>query len=166
MHILFSGQKTKDKREGQVMILIAISLGGILLAITSVMGLFMLLQIRQARDIAQSNVASYAADAGFNYGTYLFLWGPQIADGTKIPVNTTSTDSFGNSLLTQSAAHTFAFIGSPAITFKYGCKFYDASSGNPPDDVECSDSSTTLLTAIGQTNAQFRVIQRRFHVGP
>lgn len=58
------------KKDGQVMILTVLALGGTLLGATTVAGLLMLYQIRQSTDLANSAKAIFAADAGIEWGLY------------------------------------------------------------------------------------------------
>ena len=69
-----------DNRRGQVMIMTVLTLGGTLLGATTVAGLFMLYQIRQATDLANSAKAFSAADAGLEWGLY-----NAFCDTTKAP---------------------------------------------------------------------------------
>lgn len=60
-------------RSGQVMILTVLALGGTILGATTVAGLLMLYQIRQATDLANSAKAIFAADAGLEWALYQFF---------------------------------------------------------------------------------------------
>ena len=58
---------------GQVLLLTTLTLGGILLGATTIGGLLMVYQIRQATDLANSGKAIFAADAGIEWGLYQFF---------------------------------------------------------------------------------------------
>ncbi|MDP3999740.1 MAG: hypothetical protein Q8P76_04110 [bacterium] len=59
---------------GQVMLLTVLLLSGTILSATTIAGLLMLYQIRQATDIANSTKAIYAADTGIERRVYdIFL---------------------------------------------------------------------------------------------
>ena len=55
---------------GQAMLITVIALGGTLLGATTIAGLLMLHQIRQATDLRDSNKAIFAADAGLEMARY------------------------------------------------------------------------------------------------
>lgn len=55
------------------MILTVLSLGGTMLGATTIAGLLMLYQLRQATDMASSAKAIFAADAGIEWGIYCLL---------------------------------------------------------------------------------------------
>lgn len=57
-------------RSGQALLLTVIALGGTLLGATTIAGLLMLYQIRQATDLKDSNKAIFAADAGLELANY------------------------------------------------------------------------------------------------
>lgn len=65
--------RMKNPREGQVMILTVLTLGGALLGATTIAGLLMLYQVRQGADVGQSAKAVFAADAGIEWGLYNLL---------------------------------------------------------------------------------------------
>jgi hypothetical protein len=54
----------KPAKAGQVMVLTVLALGGTILGATTVAGLLMLYQVRQATDLGNSARAIFAADAG------------------------------------------------------------------------------------------------------
>lgn len=58
---------------GQVMILTILTLGGTMLGATTIAGLLMLYQIRQATDLGNSGKAIFAADAGIEWGLEQFF---------------------------------------------------------------------------------------------
>lgn len=60
-------------RSGQVMILTVLMLGATMLGATTIAGLLMLYQVRQASDIINSTKAVYAADAGVDAALYQFF---------------------------------------------------------------------------------------------
>ncbi len=60
-------------RCGQVMILTVLAIGGTILGATTIAGLLMVYQIRQATDIGNSGKAIYAADAGVEWGLFQYF---------------------------------------------------------------------------------------------
>lgn len=58
------------KREGQVMLLSIVLLGGVILSATAIGGLLMVFQIRQGNDAVNSAKALFAADTGLEWETY------------------------------------------------------------------------------------------------
>ncbi len=60
-------------QRGQVLILTVLSIGGVLLGATTIAGLLVTYQIRQATDLANSGRAIFAADAGIEWGLYQFF---------------------------------------------------------------------------------------------
>ncbi len=74
------------------MIMTIIALGGTILGATTVAGLLMVYQIRQASDLANSNRSIFAADAGIEWGLYSFfnpsstLAMPTFANGASVSV--------------------------------------------------------------------------------
>lgn len=58
------------KRNGQVMVLSVLMLGGVLLGVSALAGLLMVYQIRQANDAVNSARAFFAADAAMEWQTY------------------------------------------------------------------------------------------------
>lgn len=58
------------KRDGQVIILTILIIGGTLLSASSLAGLLMLYQIRQATDLGNSGKAIMAADSGVEWAMY------------------------------------------------------------------------------------------------
>jgi len=58
------------------MLLTVLVLGGTILGATTIAGLLMIFQIRQATDLANSAKAVFAADAGLEYGLYRFFQDP------------------------------------------------------------------------------------------
>lgn len=62
-------------KKGQVLLLTTITLGGMLLGATTIAGLLVVYQIRQAGDLANSGRAIFAADTGIEWGLYQFFKG-------------------------------------------------------------------------------------------
>jgi hypothetical protein len=56
--------------KGQVMLLTVLVIGGLLLGASSIAGLLMVYQLRQASDIANSTKAIFAADTGLEWELY------------------------------------------------------------------------------------------------
>ena len=69
-HILRS---TFQGNKAQVMILTVLALGGTMLGATTIAGLLMVYQIRQATDLGNSGKAIFAADTGLEWGLYQFF---------------------------------------------------------------------------------------------
>lgn len=72
------------------MILTVLALGGSILGATTVAGLLMVYQIRQASDLGASTRSIYAADAGIEWGLYKFFIGdapqPVFTNGASLTV--------------------------------------------------------------------------------
>ena len=68
------------KREGQAMLLTILALGGTMLGATTIAGLLMIYQIRQATDLANSGKALFAADSGLEIELYRFFQDPMYPD--------------------------------------------------------------------------------------
>src|SRR3989304_1174932 len=62
--------RTKDREKGQAMLLTVMLLTGVILSTTSLAALITLYQMRQATDVASSNQAIFAADAGIECALY------------------------------------------------------------------------------------------------
>jgi hypothetical protein len=60
------------KREGQIMILSTVLIGGALLSATAIAGFVLFFQIRQAGDAGQTAAAFYAADTGIETAIYCY----------------------------------------------------------------------------------------------
>lgn len=63
-------------RQGQAMLLAVLTLGGTMLGVTTIAGLLMLYQIRQATNFTASAQALFAADAGTEWALYGFFHPP------------------------------------------------------------------------------------------
>lgn len=72
----------KDTRKGQAMLLAVLTLGGTMLGVTTIAGLLMLYQIRQATDFTYSAQALFAADAGTEWALYEFFHSIQPLPGS------------------------------------------------------------------------------------
>lgn len=62
-----------NKTEGQVLLITVLVLGGSILGATTIAGLLLSYQIRQATDLVNSGKAIYAADAGLEWGKLLYF---------------------------------------------------------------------------------------------
>ncbi|MDE2000966.1 MAG: hypothetical protein KGI60_00160 [Patescibacteria group bacterium] len=60
-------------KSGQVMLITVLALSGTILGATTIAGLLMLYQMRQASDIANSTKAIFAADTGIEWRLYKFF---------------------------------------------------------------------------------------------
>jgi hypothetical protein len=69
---------------GQVLLITVLTLGGTLLGATTIAGLLLVYQIRQATDISNSARAVYAADTGIEWGLYQFF-NPSLAPSHAAP---------------------------------------------------------------------------------
>lgn len=84
------------------MILTIIALGGSILGATTIAGLLVSYQIRQAWDLGASTRSIYAADAGMEWGLYKFFVGdappPVFKNGASVTVTCfdNATSSFDN----------------------------------------------------------------------
>jgi len=70
------------KNKGQVMLLTVVITGGLFLAASTIAGLLMLYQVRQATDVINSTKAIYAADAGLEWDLYQRFVSQDNSDGT------------------------------------------------------------------------------------
>jgi hypothetical protein len=68
-----------NKRNAQAMLLTTLAIGGTLLGATTIAGLLLVYQIRQATDLSNSAKAIYAADAGIEWGLYKYFTDPSVA---------------------------------------------------------------------------------------
>lgn len=74
--------KTVNKRSGQAMLIAVITLGATMLGATTIAGLLMLYQIRQATDFANSAKSIFAADAGAEWALYNYF---QLSGQSEVP---------------------------------------------------------------------------------
>ncbi len=63
----------RRSRRGQAMLMTIVALGGSILGATTIAGLLMVYQIRQASDLNDSTRAIFAADTGLEWGIYQYL---------------------------------------------------------------------------------------------
>jgi hypothetical protein len=84
------------KNSGQAMLLTVLALGGTILGATTIAGLLMVYQIRQATDLANSQKAIFVADAGAEWGLYQFFKGvypaPVFSNGATLNATCLSTN--------------------------------------------------------------------------
>jgi hypothetical protein len=102
-HLTMTLNATDHKRQGQAMLLAVLTLGGTMLGVTTIAGLLMLYQIRQATDFAASAQSLFAADAGTEWALYGFFHGSTDASSTQTLTNNASfsavcQDDSGNSI--------------------------------------------------------------------
>jgi hypothetical protein len=76
-------------KNGQVMIIVSLALGGVMLTSTVVGGLLIANQIRQAGNIVNSGKALYAADAALEWGLYQFYKQDTSAEAPSFTNNST-----------------------------------------------------------------------------
>ena len=85
-------RKVIKKSSGQAMLLTVLSIGGTILAVTTVAGLLMLYQIGSATDFTNSAKAVFAADAGTEWALYNFFnptltpASPVLSNGSAVSV--------------------------------------------------------------------------------
>ncbi|MCS6789051.1 MAG: hypothetical protein NZ484_00560 [Patescibacteria group bacterium] len=80
----------KNNKDGQVMIVVSLALGGVMMISSLIGGILILNQLRQARNLADSAKAIYAADAALEWGFYQFA-GKVGAIAPKLNNGATST---------------------------------------------------------------------------
>ncbi|MGB7957968.1 MAG: hypothetical protein WCF77_03970 [Minisyncoccia bacterium] len=83
---------SRDSQRGQAMLIAVLTLGASMLGATTIAGLLMLYQIRQATDFGNSAKSVFAADAGSEWALYSFFRGasqdqPMFSNGAAIAVN-------------------------------------------------------------------------------
>jgi len=103
-------------RRGQLLLITVLTLGGTILGATTIAGLLLTYQIRQASDLASSGRAIYAADTGIEWGLFRFFR----------PGQSHLAPAFGNG-----ATYSATCINDIGLT------------------VDCSNSSTTIIRAVG-----------------
>jgi hypothetical protein len=118
------------------MILAVLAIGGTLIAATTIAGLLMVYQIRQATDLEKSARAIFAADAGIEWGLYQFFQG---GTGPFPPTGPVFTNG--------AAVSTTCF---DAIT----------DPASPPVELlTCSDLLTTLIRGTGVSGEASRAFE-------
>ncbi len=85
-------QVPSSKLRGQAMLMTVVALGGSILGATTIAGLLMVYQIRQASDLNDSTRSIFAADAGLEWGIYQYLnpgqgAAPVFANGATFTLN-------------------------------------------------------------------------------
>jgi hypothetical protein len=80
----------RTARRGQVLLTTVLTLGGTILGATTIAGLLLVYQIRQATDLANSGKAIYAADTGVEWGLYQFFRGGLAQQGLSNGASITS----------------------------------------------------------------------------
>ncbi|MCR4328093.1 MAG: hypothetical protein NUV53_01080 [Patescibacteria group bacterium] len=121
-------------REGQVMMLSILALGGIFLAATTVAGMLMVAQIRQSADFQSSTRAIAAADTGIEWALYSRTH-PDPNDALPMP-----------SLLSNGA------------TVDVRC-FNELQQEILESDGGCSNASTTIIQSSGTFLDASRIFQ-------
>ncbi len=81
----FMYNNNMDKRSGQVMLLTVLIVSGTILGATTIAGLLMLYQIRQATNFGQSLQALFAADTGLEWKLYQSFIDPNYPQPTMSP---------------------------------------------------------------------------------
>ncbi len=128
------------RRDGQVLLITVLALGATILGATTIAGLLLVYQIRQATDLSNSGRAVYAADSGIEWGLYNYYF------------SHFSTFRHPNKKM----------IAEPTLTnqttFEMVC--YNGSAV-PANKTACSNEDVTAIRAVGKSgNAS-----RSFEVG-
>jgi hypothetical protein len=76
-------------RQGQVMLLTVLTLGGTLLGITTIAGLLMIYQVRQGTDLSKSAKAIFAADSGIEWSLYNVICSANDTSSQPCPISPT-----------------------------------------------------------------------------
>jgi len=88
----------RSYRRGQAMLIAVLSLGGAMLAATTIAGLLILYQLRASTDSAHSSQAIFAADTGVDWALYDYYCGSE-GNGrstTDCPPATLTTSTLSN----------------------------------------------------------------------
>ncbi len=141
--------KKLHKRSGQVMILTVMALGGAILGATTIAGLLMLYQIRQATDLANSGKAIYAADAGIEWTLYNWFCAN---DAGKSPCPAPNQITWNGRTLTLGN-------NSKAVTNQY-C--FDANGAPMADCSPGGNASSTTFKSLGSSGNSSRAFGLTF----
>lgn len=126
----------RASRNGQVMILTVLALGGTLLGATTVAGLLTLYQIRNSKNISNSAKAIFAADAGVEWGLFNFVCANAGSQSPCVPI--AELPEFSN--------------GSEVEVSCYG--------GGAK--VDCTDPTVTSLRSVGSNGGSTRAFEASF----
>lgn len=140
----------KFRRGGQVMILTVLALGGAILGATTIAGLLMLYQIRQATDLANSGKAIYAADAGLEWTLYNWFCGNDPVNKPICP----APDQASWSAKTLTLGN-----GAKAIVTQY-C--FGESGAPMPNCTGVSSASSTTFKSLGSSGNSSRAFGLTF----
>lgn len=127
-----------SSRQGQVMILTILALGGTLLGATTVAGLLTLYQIRNSTDLTNSAKAIFAADAGIEWALYK------------------STCANGGGQQPCAALEEGEFEFSNDSKVKVTCQ--DAAGAV----LDCTDPTVTSLRSVGTAGGSSRAFEASF----
>lgn len=141
--------KKINKRSGQVMILTVMALGGAILGATTIAGLLMLYQIRQATDLANSGKAIYAADAGIEWTLYNWFCANDVG---KSPCPAPNQITWNGRTLTLGN-------NSKAVTNQY-C--FDANGAPMADCSPGGNASSTTFKSLGSSGNSSRAFGLTF----
>lgn len=141
---------TDRSRSAQVMIITVLTLGGTLLGATTIAGLLMLYQIRQATDLKNSAQAIFAADTGIEWGLYRFFQ----CNGNSSPPsacdNSPPPQTFDNK-----------------ATFELVCtENPDGTTGWEKETCETRTNTPHLIKSIGQAAATSRAFLEKIEAAP
>lgn len=137
------------RRSGQVMILTVMALGGAILGATTIAGLLMLYQIRQATDLANSGKAIYAADAGIEWTLYNWFCAN---DPGKTPCPAPNQMVWNGKILTLGNS-------SKAVTNQY-C--FDMNGAPMVDCTPGGSASSTTFKSLGSSGNSSRAFGLTF----
>lgn len=123
-----------------MMLLTVLTLGGAMLGATTIAGLLMIYQIRQATDLGNSAKAIFAADAGIEWGLYNYYCLTELDQSLlKDPCPMPRLSGLGNGAKVQ-------------VT----CQ----DDTSPPNRFDCDDAgqigSTVLIKSAGESNKASR----------
>jgi hypothetical protein len=93
--------KNLKNKNGQVMIVVSLALGGVMIVSTVIGGLLISNQIRQAGNIANSAKAFYAADSALEWGIYQFYTQDTSAGAPDLTNATYITECYSRSATTS-----------------------------------------------------------------
>lgn len=122
-------------RSGQVMLITVLALGGTILGATTIAGLLMLYQIRQATDLGNSSRAIFAADAGIELAFYNLFCG-ESEDKQPCP-----------------APEDLAFTNGASAT---------VTCFKGEEEIECGAEGITRIRSVGQGGSAYRAFEANF----
>ncbi len=100
-------------KNGQVMLTVVLTLGGVMLITSAISGILINNQIRQATNIVNSTKAIYAADSGVEAGYYFYL-------KNITPINPTFSNKATTVIKCLDANRNQVSCNSPSVSFIVG----------------------------------------------